>query len=126
MGKRLLTVFLAFFFFVGLCSHVEARPCPEKEKKSFLQQGIDDLVVMDAIGEIEDPDKRAAAIRQFLDEIKPILDQAVKNGLKKFAWNVSGDNWWIIYEKGTCASAYLCVGKPPSDATILGSKGERL
>lgn len=117
MRKGIFMSFLAFFVFAGLCSHLEA--------KSFLEKANEDIAVIDAIGKISDPDLRVKAIRQFLDEIKPILDQAVKDGLKKFAWNVNGNNWWIIYEKGACTSAYLCVGKPPSDATILDPKGER-
>lgn len=123
MGKGLFASFLVVFVFVGLCSCLEAKPCPEK---SFLEKGIEDLVVMDAIGEIADPDLRAAAIRQFLDEVKPALEQAIEKGYNKFAWKISKPGkkgiWWIIYEhkRLPVASAYLLKSEnPPADTTIL-------
>ena len=119
MGKGLFASFLVVFVFVGLCSRLEAKPCPEK---SFLEKGLEELAIMDEIGEIDDPDLRAAAIKQFLDEVKPALEQAIEKGYNKFAWNIGGDNWWIIYEhkRLPVAKALLVkIKSPPSDATII-------
>jgi len=116
MGKRLLAVFLALF--VGLCSHAEAGP--------FLEKANHDIAVMAAIGKIDDPDKRAEAMRQYLDEVKPALEQAIKkNDFNKFACKFSKpgeeDTWLIIYEHKSraLASAWFCKGNPPDDAKII-------
>lgn len=114
MKKRFWALLLSMFVFSSLCSPVQAKTC--------LEAANEDLAAIQAISEIQNPELQIQAIKDFMNRIKPAIKQAVeKSDLRKFAWNIGGSRWWIIYEskKHSVASAWLCKGDPPRDAKIL-------
>lgn len=127
--KRLLVFCFIGLIFIGLASWVEAS---EGAVKTHLQMADEDLEAIDQIGKISNPDQQVQAIAQFMRKMQGFgpmklgnAEEAAKKGLKKYAWKVAENKWWIIYEseKGTGFSGYLAMGDPPADAKILPTKG---
>lgn len=125
--KRLLFFALIGLFFFGLASRVEAS----EGGKSHLQMANEDIEEIDKISKISDPNRQAQAIADFMRKMQgfgdPVRVEAAKNGLNKYAWNITGNNWAVVYEskKGAnaVASGYIMVGDdPPKDAEILPTK----
>ena len=125
--KRLLVFVLIALSFIGQTSRVEAN----EGGKSHLQMANEDIEEIDRIAKISNPDRQAQAISDFMKRMQGFNDsarvEAAKNNLNKYTWNITGNNWAVVYESknrtNAVAGGYIMTGDgPPQDAQILPTK----
>jgi hypothetical protein len=108
------------WLFFAVCVVISVGSTSVAKAKSNFETANEFVAAVENLTSVKEID---AFLSKHLD--KSVAEQVKQLPYNKFAWKDSRpgkeSTWWVIYESKAhaLASAWLCKGDPPEDATII-------